>query len=398
LKPVAITGAGVLSPLGLDRHSQLRELEAGRSALREPADPRLLSMGVCGTGRVSLSTPPGSGRAGGLAVQVARRALADAGLGKSVLPDGAAVSISTSKGPVELLESALGAAGPGESPAPLQCLSPDAATREVAAESGCRGTAACRVAACASGALAVLTAASDVAAGRCPLVIAGAAEASLTPFIHAGFLAMGALAPAGDAAPYEAVRPFDTRRKGFLLAEGAAAFVLEDPAAAASRGARVRARLLGWAEAAEACDTVRPDPGGEGELRAARLALERAGRSPAEIGAAWLHGTATLAGDPAELRALERLAASGDCRLAATASKGHTGHMLGASGAVELGFAVMCLEAGLVPPVANLGNRLGGSGAVLLDTSARPLAAGGWLVLSSGFGGHAAALVVERGG
>jgi 3-oxoacyl-[acyl-carrier-protein] synthase II len=354
-------------------------------------------MGVCGTGCVDVRSPPGAGRAGHLAVLAVREALADAGLGPSELPVGTAVSISTSKGPVDLLESALAPAGCCGRRVPLQLVSPDAAARAVAADFGCRGMTGCRLAACASGAVAVLAAASDVAAGRFPLVIAGAAEASLTPLIHAGFQAMGALVAGPGVAPGESIRPFDRRRMGFLLAEGAAAFVLEDAAAAALRGARIRARLTGWAEQSDAFDTVRPDPAGDGALRAARLALVRAGREVSEIGAAWLHGTATVAGDPAELRAIERLAVSGDCRLAATATKGHTGHMLGASGAVELGFAVMCLEAGLLPPVANLLDPLEGSGEVLPGASARALAADSFLVLSSGFGGHAAALVVERG-
>jgi 3-oxoacyl-[acyl-carrier-protein] synthase II len=239
--------------------------------------------------------------------------------------------------------------------------------------------------------------------------------------MHAGFLRMGALATktkdeggrmkdetaarsssGSDASafilhPSSLVKPFDRNRRGFLLAEGAAVFVLESPERAARRGARAHALLAGGAEACDAYDIAAPHPEGTGLKVAARLALERAGCRPPDLAALWLHGTATRAGDEAELKAVSRALAGSGRAVPATATKGLTGHLLGASGAAELAFAALCLEAGRLPAVANLESLMPGADALRLVRGApQALASGCLLVLSAGFGGHSAAAVLRR--
>jgi len=392
VKPVAVTGLGVISPLGCTREAQLRALREGQVGIRVSRSAELRAMGVAGAGEVDFDPAGRNGeRVELLALEATRLALQDAGLAGEDLPARTEVCVSTSKGPVQLLEASLC----GERPeAALHVVAPDSASRLIAGEFGLEGPASCRVAACATGLVSVTGAASAVAAGRLRLAIAGAAEASLTPFIHAGFRAMGALV-AGEGPAERMVRPFDRKREGFLLGEGAAVFVLEDLSRARQRGARVRVLLSGWAELCDAFDLVMPLPGGRTEFEAARLALERAGCSPDGVAGVWLHGTATARGDRAEIAAVERLANLRKSELPATATKSLTGHMLGASGAVELGFAAMCLEAGFLPAIANLEEPIAAHGARLLTRPECGLEGNAYLVVSAGFGGHVAAVVLK---
>jgi 3-oxoacyl-[acyl-carrier-protein] synthase II len=393
VKPVAITGVGVLAPIGLDEADCLDALRGGECGLGPTGSERLAGMGVSGAGRVGACEPDDLDRVEHLAVVAARQALGAAGLCCEELPEDTAVCVSTSKGAVLSLERQL--TEPGRGAPVMERVAPGGAALAVAREVRARGPVWCRPAACATGLVSVLAGAAEIAAGRTRIALAGASEASLSEFIHAGFASMGALA-LGAADPAGAVRPFDRSRRGFLLGEGAAVLVLEDLDRALERGAKVRAVLTGWAETCEAHGVAAPQPGGEAELRAGRLALQRAGLEAREVDGLWLHGTATPKGDRAELAAMEGLFGAGSSRPAATASKGLTGHMLGASGAVELAFAVSCLGAGVLPAVANLTDPLPCSVLSLVRGAALELDARRYMVLSAGFGGHVAAVVVER--
>ncbi len=426
MTPVAITGIGLLSPLGLGAGANLEALLAGRSGLAAPADGRLLAMGVPAVGAAPAPTAAGLDRVESLALDAVRMALADAGLAVPDLPEATFLAVSTSKGPVAAIEAQIVCqAAPRLS---LERLGTASAGALLARELGVRGAVACFPAACATGLVSVLAAAREVASGRAELALAGASESSLTPFIHAGFLRMGALAvtqgsgsgvsglgchaegmgtrPPGSRTPdprpqtpdpRHAVRPFDRARRGFLLGEGAAVFVLEPSERVERRGGRVRAALAGGAEACDAWSIAAPEPEGLGLEQAARLALERAGCRPGGLDGLWLHGTGTMAGDEAELAAVSRLLSGAAGPVHATATKGLTGHMLGASGAVELAFAAVCLEAGRLPAVAGLDDPLAcPAGLRLVRGRAASLRAERYLALSAGFGGHSAAAVLQR--
>jgi 3-oxoacyl-[acyl-carrier-protein] synthase II len=392
LKPVAITGIGLLSPLGTDGASCARSLLSGRSGLSGPAADGLRRMGVGGVGRVQLGEGDSGDRVEQLALAACRQALAGAGLLDSELPPRTIAAVASSKGAVLSLQRHLD--GSAAVPFRFEYLSPSCVSLAVARQLGCRGGAPCRVAACATGLVSVLAAAREVAAGRADLAVAGASEASLNEFTHSGFRRLGVLA-GGNGDPRGAVRPFDRRRAGFLLGEGAAVFVLERPEDAAARGARVLARVLGGAELCEAHDMASPARGGPMLRAAVELAVARAGLDPGDLAAVWLHGTATRDGDPAELVAVGGALGRAGRAVPATAIKGLTGHLLGASGAVELACAVLCAGRGLVPAVANLKEPLPAEGLEMVRD--RPIRARGraCLTVSSGLWGHAAAAVFE---
>ncbi len=390
MKAVAISGVGVLSPLGDGLAESVDALIRGEGGLVAPGD-ELRRMGICGAGRVRLESPGDSDRAEFLAVEAGRQALRDAGLRSGDLPERSLVCVSASKGAIHSLEAGLRAGRLEEGLYPLGASAPALAlSRELMSV----GPAAACAAACASGMVSILTAVREVSSGRAELALAGAAESSLTPFVHAGFQRMGALV-SGEGDPSRAVRPFDTGRMGFLLGEGAAVLVIESADRVARRGASARAVVAGCAAACDAYDQVAPEPSGAGERAAAELALRRSGLEPGAVGGIWLHGTATLSGDPAELKALDPLGRAAGGGVPATASKGATGHMLGASGAVEVALAVGCLERGVVPAVTNLRRPIGKGTLVLVRGDPGEFREPNCLVLSAGFGGHCGAVVLE---
>jgi beta-ketoacyl-acyl-carrier-protein synthase II len=204
--------------------------------------------------------------------------------------------------------------------------------------------------ACASGATAIGVARDLLRRDICDVVLAGGTEAAITPLIVTGFAQMGALSGRCDT-PETASRPFDASRDGFVIGEGSAILVLERAADARARGARVRARLLGYGATADAHHATAPDPNGRGVERAIRDALSDAGIAPHEVDHVNAHGTSTPLNDLAESRVLARCLGSG---AAVTSTKGVTGHTLGAAGAIEAALTVLAVQDDLVPPTANL--------------------------------------------
>jgi 3-oxoacyl-[acyl-carrier-protein] synthase II len=216
-----------------------------------------------------------------------------------------------------------------------------------------RGPILCPVGACASGAQAIGAAARLIERGDADLVLAGGTEAAVHPLVIAAFAAMRALSTR-NAEPARASRPFDLDRDGFVLGEGAGVVVLESAEHADARGARVRAEILGYGEAADASHPASPaeDAGG------ARLAMERAladaGLAPEQVDAVNAHATSTPAGDRSEAMAIRSVFGPHAEGLPVSATKSVTGHLLGAAGAVEAILCVQSLEAGLLPPTINL--------------------------------------------
>lgn len=204
--------------------------------------------------------------------------------------------------------------------------------------------------ACASGATAVGVARDMLRQGVCDIVLAGGTEAAVVPLIVTGFTRMRALSTR-SASPATASRPFDTDRDGFVIGEGSGILVLERAEHAAARGARVRARLVGYGASADAYHATAPDPSGAGVERALRAALTDAGAVPSDVDHVNAHGTSTPLNDLAEARVLSRCLGPGP---AVTSAKGALGHTLGAAGAIEAALTVLTIENGLIPPTANL--------------------------------------------
>jgi 3-oxoacyl-[acyl-carrier-protein] synthase II len=241
--------------------------------------------------------------------------------------------------------------------------------------------------ACAAGTHAIVDAALWIAGGRCDAVLAGGAEAAMTPVSIAGFTNMTALSSSGVS------QPFGAGRDGFVIAEGAAVLVLEAWEIAEARGATILAEVLGGASTADAHHITAPAPGGRGALACMELALASASLDPASVRHVNAHGTSTPLNDAAEAEALAKL--FGVPGPPVTAVKGVTGHSLGAAGAIEAVAVVESLRRGLLPPT-------GGTTAVdpelpaldLVVGEARAWEPGPVLSNSFGFGGHNGSLVL----
>ncbi|MCX4792033.1 beta-ketoacyl-[acyl-carrier-protein] synthase family protein [Streptomyces sp. NBC_01221] len=204
--------------------------------------------------------------------------------------------------------------------------------------------------ACASGATAIGVARDMLRQGVCDIVLTGGTDAAVVPLIVTGFSQMRALSTRTES-PAAASRPFDAGRDGFVIGEGSGILVLERADHAEARGARVRARLVGYGASADAYHATAPDPTGTSVERAIRAALAEAGAAPSDVDHVNAHGTSTPLNDLAEARVLARCLGTGP---AVTSAKGTLGHTLGAAGAIEAALTVLTLENGLIPPTANL--------------------------------------------
>ncbi len=236
------------------------------------------------------------------------------------------------------------------SPYTVTMTMPNAAAAAVGLELVARAGSHAPTSACATGAEAIALAVDLIRLGRTDVAVAGGTEAAIDPFTIAGFAAMRALSRRNDA-PQQASRPFDVNRDGFVLGEGAGALVLESAAHARGRGASAYAELAGIGVSNDAYHITRSDPSAAGPEAAMRLALTDAAADPADVVHVNAHATSTPVGDAAEARAI-RAVLGGDVLV--TAPKSMTGHLLGASGAMEAIATVLTVHERVAPPTVNL--------------------------------------------
>jgi 3-oxoacyl-[acyl-carrier-protein] synthase II len=359
---IAVTGLGLVTPGGVGVGSSWQAVCAGRPAAA--LDPLLADNPV----RISCRVPGfdaekllGARRALRLdrfvqfALVAAHEAVADAGLDPRTW-DGARVGVvlgcaDGGPGTVEEQHHVLREEGAGRvSPLLLPMQLPNMLAGQTAIEFGATGPNLVVATACASGATAIGAARDLLALGRCDIVLAGGSEAMITPLVMAGFAQMRALSERHDD-PASASRPFDAERDGFVAGVGAGVLVMERVSDARARGAHVHGRIVGYGATADAHHMTSPHPDGVGIEAAARAALADAGAGPDDVQHVNAHGTSTPLNDLAEARMIRRALDGGPL---VTSTKGVTGHMLGAAGAVEAAFTVLSVEHGLVPPVANL--------------------------------------------
>jgi len=407
--PVAVTGAGVVSPLGNTLAAFDAALFAGRSAVRAqsldlpgidlppvPVAPAEFdSAAELAPSRVPLD------RATAMALAAARSAAAAAEL----VPDGfdrdrLGIFWGSGMGGAATFEATCRTVYADRRrmrPTSVLTTMPNAPVAELALVFGARGAALGYACACASSAVAIGEAMRAIRAGWIDVAIVGGSESMLTPGVLASWQAMRVLAPiaaAGDAAAVAAsCRPFAVDRAGFALGEAAAAFVLESPEHASSRGATLQFALAGYATNCDGVHITNPDSAGQ--ARAMRAALGDAGLDPGTIGYLNAHGTATLPGDAAEAESIA--AVFGARAVPVSSTKAIHGHLLGAGGAVELLAAARALAGERLPPTAHTG-ALDPSFAIdLVTDTARP-APGLRHVMSSSFafGGTNAVLVASR--
>ena len=244
--------------------------------------------------------------------------------------------------------------GPGRvSPHWIANMLPDTTTSHVATAIGARGVNYAIVGACATGTDAVGDAAEVIKRDQADVIIAGGTEAVLMPVVLAGFCAMRALADGGDD-PALASRPFDATRSGFVLAEGAAALVVEELEHALARGADIYAEVVGYGVSNDAYHVATPHPDSIGVIEMMRAALERSGIAPEEIDYINAHGTSTPYNDPAETKAIKTVFGDHAYKLAVSSIKSMTGHSFGAAGAIEAVATALTIHRGVIPPTINL--------------------------------------------
>ncbi|WP_294568535.1 beta-ketoacyl-ACP synthase II [uncultured Arthrobacter sp.] len=333
------------------------------------------------------------------AVVASREAWRDSGI-EEVDPDRLAVAFATGIGGVWTLLDAwdtLRDKGPRRVlPMTVPMLMPNGPAAAVSLDIGARAGAHTPVSACASGTEALHQGLELIRSGKADVVMCGGAEAAIHPMPMAAFASMQALSRRNDD-PEHASRPYDLNRDGFVMGEGAGALVLEAEEHALARGARIYGELAGTSVTADAYHITAPDPGGLGATRALKAALFDARALPSDVVHINAHATSTPVGDKPEYIALKEALGAHVGNVAVSATKSQTGHLLGASGAVEAVMTVLAVYDRSAPVTINLENQ---DPEIPLDvvTSERKLPGGDIVALSNsfGFGGHNAVVVIRN--
>jgi 3-oxoacyl-(acyl-carrier-protein) synthase len=399
VEPVAITGAGVVTPIGQDLDGFWTGLVTGVSGIGEIERFPVGDLRVTRGGEIkklARDLPPAARAGAGaprrlpacltsrLLIQAAREALQSAGWwGRLPAPERLGVAIGTALGGIDDAARALAGAG---GLAVLAGSAYDGPARNLARWLGARGPVLTVTTACASGATSLGLAADLLRAGQADVMLAGGADV-LCRFVQRGFSVLRSLTR-------DAVRPFDRRRSGLLLGEGAALVVLER----APAGGRVPlGHLLGHSSTADGAHITAPDPEGRGLELAIRAALAQAGVGPPEVDLVSAHGTGTPANDVVETDVLKRVLGPRAYAVPVNSIKAHLGHTMGAAATLE---AIMCLLAarhGQVPPTLNHGEPDPRCDLDYVPGRARPHRSRVSLSTSLGFGGCNAALVLAGG-
>ena len=408
---VAVTGLGVVSPLGSRLSDYWRALSEGENGIGPITHFDATEHSVRFAGEVSGFDPSDwmdrkeirrSDRYACYAIAATLQAQADAGIEVADFdPFRIGVIIGSGIGGIETFEtqfSRLMKRGPsGAGPLAIPMMIANMASGQVAIRIGARGINYAPVSACASGAHAVGEGLRAIRRGECDVVFAGGAEAAVCTFAVSSFAKMGALSRRNDD-PESASRPFDATRDGFVLGEGAGVLVLEDWEHARARGAPVLAELAGYGATADAYHITMPDPRGDAAARAIERALEDAGVEPSEVGYVNAHGTSTPLNDKTETAALRAVFGGHADRLLVSSNKSMTGHLLGAAGGLEAIATVQTLRTGIVPPTINYRTADPECDLDYVPNVARSVQIGAAISNSLGFGGHNVALAFRRNG
>jgi 3-oxoacyl-[acyl-carrier-protein] synthase II len=231
--------------------------------------------------------------------------------------------------------------------------------------------------------------------GDAQVIFAGGAEATIIPIGIGGFCAMKAMSTRNDD-PTHASRPFDKERDGFVMGEGAGALVLEELEHAKKRGAKIYCEIVGYGNTADASHVTAPAPEGEGAARCMKMALRNSGLNPEDISYINAHGTSTPQGDIAETQAIKTVFGPHARKLAVSSTKGATGHMLGAAGAIEMAICAKAIETDTVPPTINQIVPDPECDLDYVPNAARQMKVNGVISNSFGFGGHNASIAARK--
>jgi 3-oxoacyl-[acyl-carrier-protein] synthase II len=373
MERVVVTGIGLVTPNGIGTDATWRSLVNGESGAAPitlfDADPRYSTRFACEVKGfdpevfIAKKKVKELSRFIMFSLAASKMAIEHAGLDLTDEErDRAGCFIGVGVGGLENLEKVtliVKDKGPGRvSPYFIPSLIGNLAAGQVSIEHGLRGPSFCHTSACSSSAHAIGEAFEWIRRGKAEVMVAGGAEAAITPTGIAGFAAMFALSRRNDD-PKRASRPFDKGRDGFVCGEGAGTLILESLTRAKRRGATILAEISGWAASSDAYHITKPPPGGGGAVRSMKGALADAKMSPEDIGYINAHGTSTPPGDIEESKAIISVfgAHALDKHVWVSSTKSQMGHLLGAAGAVETAVCIKTLETGVVPPTINLENQ-----------------------------------------
>ena len=281
------------------------------------------------------------------------------------------------------------------SPFLIPMMLADMGSAQVSMVTGAMGANYCITSSCSSGADAIGAGWELISNGRAQVVLAGGAEAPITPLGVAGFNALRALSRQNDN-PQRASQPFNRHRDGFVLAEGASVLVLESAEHADARGAEPLAELRGYAATSDSHHLTEPNPTGQSAAAAVTGALDTAGLSPSDVDYLNAHGTSTPLNDWHETKALKLALGDEAYRIPVSSTKSMTGHLLGAGGALEAVLCAVALREGLMPPTINLDDPDDECDLDYVPNTARPANLQVILSNSFGFGGHNSVIVLTR--
>ena len=407
---VVVTGLGVVTPLGHDLNSFWQNLITGQCGIDKITafDTSAYATQIAGEVKNFDPTPAfpspkeirRTDRYSQFGIFAAWSALKDSGLELEkenldeigvFLGSGIGGLATTSEQHKILLER-----GPGRmSPFTIPMLIGNMASGLVSMYFNLRGPNFSTCSACATANHAIGEAWRTIKAGDAQVMFAGGSEAAVIPLGIGGFCAMRAMSTRNDD-PKTASRPFDKDRDGFVMGEGAGVLVLEELEHAKKRGARIYCEISGYGNTADAHHLTSPSPGGEGAARSMKMALRTSGLNPTDITYINAHGTSTPQGDIAETQAIKSVFGDYAKKLVVSSTKGATGHMLGAAGAVETAACVLAIKNSIVPPTINLQNPDPECDLDYVPNTAREMSVNAIVNNSFGFGGHNSTIAAKK--
>jgi 3-oxoacyl-[acyl-carrier-protein] synthase II len=407
---VVVTGMGVVTPLGHDLNTFWQNLVAGRCGIDKITAFDATAFDTQIAGQVKNFDPAPAfpspkeirrtDRYTQFGVYAAWSALKDSGLELDkencdeigvFLGSGIGGLQTTSEQLKILLER-----GPGRlSPFMIPMLISNMASGVVSMYFNLRGPNFATCSACATANHAIGEAWRTIKMGDAQVMLAGGAEATIVPIGIGGFCAMRAMSTRNDD-PQHASRPFDKDRDGFVMGEGAGVIVLEDLEHAKKRGAQIYCEIAGYGNTADAHHLTSPSPGGEGAARCMKMALRSGGLNLTDVNYINAHGTSTPQGDICETQAVKAVFGGHAKKLAVSSTKGATGHMLGAAGAVEMAACALAIRNSVVPPTINLQNPDPECDLDYVANTAREMPVNIIVNNSFGFGGHNSTIAAKK--
>jgi beta-ketoacyl-acyl-carrier-protein synthase II len=405
---VVITGLGAVSPVGHSAEESWQAVLAGKSGVAPLTlfDPSGLPVQIGAEVKgfdplqyLERKEARKMDRFTHFAIAAAQEAVEDAGLEATAENrNRIGVMIGSGIGGIETLEreikTGMEKGVDRISPFFIPMMICDMASGQVSIRFGFGGPNSCVVTACATGTNALGDAAEIIRRGDADVMVAGGAEAAITPMGVGGFAACRALSTTKD--PAAASRPFDAERNGFVIAEGGAVLILEELEFARARGARILGEIAGYGMSADAYHMTQPAPEGAGAVRAMQAALRDAGMQPEQVDYINAHGTSTVPNDKNETAAIKTVLGDHAFRTPVSSTKSMTGHMLGAAGAIEAMFCVQAIRDGVVPPTINYQHPDPECDLDYVPNERREHRVDVAVSNSFGFGGHNATLVIRR--